>query len=53
MVLVLCNTLLNKLNNTHTNPPGHWTVLTKEEEELVVKWINHMGEIEFPVTKGQ
>ena len=42
-------TLLDKLKNKHANPAWHATVLTKEEEQLVVKWIYHMAGIGFPV----
>ncbi|CAG4974201.1 unnamed protein product [Colias eurytheme] len=46
-------TLLDKLKNKHTNPAGHATVLTKDEEELIVKWVLHMADIGFPVSKEE
>lgn len=46
-------TLLDKIKNKHPNPSGQPTVLKKEEEEILVKWVHHMAEIGFPVTKEQ
>ena len=43
-------TLSDKINNKHPKPPGRQTVLTKEEEEMLVNYIKYMSSHAFPLT---
>lgn len=46
-------TLLDYLNEKHPRNVGAPTVLTNQEEQLLIQWIIDMGERGFPVSKSQ
>uniref|UniRef100_A0A6P7FI18 Uncharacterized protein LOC114330406 n=1 Tax=Diabrotica virgifera virgifera TaxID=50390 RepID=A0A6P7FI18_DIAVI len=48
-------TLLDKIHRKYTKQSfaGAPTILTTTEENLIVKWVHHLADIGFPVTKDQ
>lgn len=49
------STLIDTMKQRYKNPgiPGGSTVLTSEEQQILVRWILEMGDLGFPVTKIQ